>query len=144
MKATASTLAASLVVCWLLAHTSMRGAAAEPVERSHAAVSALVETARSQASAGHTSQAAATLERALIVDSGDPLVWHRLAEIRLRQGRIRQAEQLALKSNSLPRSGARLRVENWRLVARARARRGDGDGARAAQSQAKRLTSQLR
>ncbi len=141
MKGRAALLAAGLAALAWSVETSSGRVRAEPGVPGPGAVATLVEAARAQATAGRTSQAAATLERALNIDPGDPLVWYGLAELRLRQGRARQAEQLAMKSASLPRASPPLRARSWRLVARARSLRGNDDGARLARSQAARLAS---
>jgi hypothetical protein len=48
----------------------------------------LLDTAEQRASAGHLDSAAATLERALRLEPQNPLLWHRLARLRLQQGQF--------------------------------------------------------
>jgi cytochrome c-type biogenesis protein CcmH/NrfG len=76
------------------------------------------------------------LERALRIDPQDPYSWHRLATLRLRQGRADQAEALARKSNLLAGEDPALRARNWKIVAVALRQRGDEAGARIAEWEA--------
>jgi tetratricopeptide (TPR) repeat protein len=94
------------------------------------AVSVLLDDARRKEQAGRLDLAAAALERALRVAPRNPMVWHRLADLRLRQARYHDAETLALRSNSLPAAGRALTQANWKLIAKARSKRGDHAGAR--------------
>src|SRR5262252_6424274 len=77
------------------------------------AVSSLVESARADASAGRLANAAASMERAIRLAPRNARLWQELARVRLQQGEFGQAEQVALRSNSLNRGDASLRVENW-------------------------------
>ena len=104
------------------------------------AVVALLDRADDYRSAGDSSNEAATIERALRIEPGNARLWHRLAAARLEQGQPQQAEQLALKSNSLSAGDTRLQASNWRLVARARWSLDDSAGARAAEKRARKLT----
>ena len=97
-----------------------------------AAVASLVTSARADAAAGRLVQAAASLERALRIEPRNPHLWQELARVRLKQGDYAQAESVAARSNSWAGGDARLRAENWRLIAQAREARGDAAGARAA------------
>ena len=106
------------------------------------AVVALLEHAEQQANAGDLDAAAVTLERAIRIDSRNPVLWHHLATVRLADGDPVQAEQLAAKSNSLAGSNPALQSRNWSLIARARQARGDIDGARSAERQAQALQRQ--
>lgn len=103
------------------------------------AVVALLDTAQRQQQADQLGEAAASLERALRIDPNNARVWHELAVVRFRQGRSDQAEQLALKSESLAGADADLRARNWRLVALVRQKRGDLPGAEQARQQAESL-----
>jgi predicted negative regulator of RcsB-dependent stress response len=96
------------------------------------AVMALLNKAQSQAAAGRMEAARASLERALRIEPRNPVLWQKLARIRLEQGQYRQAENLAAKSNVLAGADRDLRVENWRIIGEARSRRGDLQGAREA------------
>lgn len=109
---------------------------APPVPPGSTAVVALLEDAEQQSGAGRLDTAAVSLERALRIEPRNAQVWYRLAQVRLRQGKLDQAEGLATKSLVLAGNDCRLRADNWRLVAQIRQRRGDDDGARAAGAKA--------
>lgn len=101
------------------------------------AVVALLEHAEQQANAGDLEAAAVTLERAIRIDSRNPMLWHHLATVRLAEGEPAQAEQLAAKSNSLAAGNRALQALNWELIAQARRSQGDTAGARAAEQRAR-------
>ncbi|MGD8312490.1 MAG: tetratricopeptide repeat protein [Gammaproteobacteria bacterium] len=107
------------------------------------AVVALLDTAEQQANAGNLESAAASLERAIRIDSRNPVLWYHLATVRLAQDRPVQAEQLAIKSNSLAAGSLLQQVRNWQLIARARRARNNATGAAAAEQQARALESRL-
>ncbi len=86
-----------------------------------------------------TGDAIEALERALRVAPEDPVLWSRLAEMRLRQEDFAVAENLAAKSNALAGDQRLLRYRNWLLIAEARKRRGDEEGAREASEKAEGL-----
>jgi tetratricopeptide (TPR) repeat protein len=88
---------------------------------SSAAVVALIDAAAAQASSGDVDQAAATLERALRIEPSNATLWHRLAVLRMQQGRYEQAMELAMRSNSLARGDARLLDANRQVIERSRA-----------------------
>jgi len=87
---------------------------------------------------GRLEDAIASLERALRLTPDDPILWSRVAELRLRQGRFAVAENLAAKSNALAGEQRLLRYRNWLLIAEARKRRGDVAGAEKARAEAER------
>lgn len=93
------------------------------------------EQAREQ---GRLEDAIASLERALRLTPQDPVLWSRVAELRLRQGRFAVAENLAAKSNALAGEQRLLRYRNWLLIAEARKQRGDAEGAEQARGEAER------
>lgn len=93
---------------------------AEPSQDKPPAVAALLADANRQLRAGNNDAAAAALERALRVQPRDAYLWHRLAYVRLEQGRGSDAESLALKSNSLAGDKLELVETNNRLIERAR------------------------
>jgi predicted Zn-dependent protease len=107
------------------------------------AVVALLDTAEQQANAGELESAAASLERAIRIDPRNPVLWYHLATVRLAQSQPAQAEQLAIKSNSLAGGSLQQQLRNWQLVARARRARNDTAGAAAAERQARELESRL-
>jgi hypothetical protein len=100
-----------------------------------AAVVALLDHAEQQANNGDLPAAAMTLERAIRIDSRNPVLWHHLASVRLAEGDGKQAEQLAQKSNALAAGNYALQARNWGLIAEARRTRGDATGAQAAERQ---------
>jgi predicted Zn-dependent protease len=110
-----------------------------PPAPSGGAVVALLDRADVYHQSGDIGNEAATVERALRIDPNNGRLWNRLAAIRLDQGQPRQAEQLALKSNSLSRGDTGLQAQNWRLVAKARWSTNDSAGARAAEKKAREL-----
>lgn len=108
------------------------------------AVIALLDQARTQAGKGQGEEAAATLERALRIEPQNAWVWHRLAVLRLQQGRWDQAMDLATKSMTLAGTDARLLGGNWEVIARAREGKGDHAGARRAHERAQSYFNQAR
>jgi hypothetical protein len=104
-----------------------------------AAVVALLDHAEQQANNGDLPAAAMTLERAIRIDSRNPVLWHHLASVRLAEGDDKQAEQLAKKSNALAAGNYALQARNWGLIAEALRTRGDAAGAQAAERQKRAL-----
>jgi predicted Zn-dependent protease len=100
---------------------------------------ALLGHAEQQANDGNLQAAAVTLERAIRIDSRNPILWHHLASVRLAEGDAIQAEQLAIKSSSLAAGNYALQARNWGLIAEARRTRGDTAGAQAAERQKRAL-----
>lgn len=86
------------------------------------ATDSLLALADRQAAAGDVAQAAAQLERALRIRPQDPLLWHKLAWLRLKNGEFEQAAALAARSDSLAGNNATLRAENRRIADLAQAR----------------------
>jgi type II secretory pathway component HofQ len=103
------------------------------------AVVALLDTVDKRASAGNLDSAAAVLERALRLEPQNPLLWHRLAKLRLQQGQFAQAVNLAAKSNALAGNNRQLQAGNWTTIAEAKERLGDANAARAARERAQAL-----
>ncbi len=103
---------------------------------SRGAVLALLDRAEHYRRLDKPEAASATLERALRIEPRNALLWHRLATIRLQQGKAPQAEQLALKSIALSAGKRDLQARNWALVARARWAQSDAAGARLAERKA--------
>lgn len=110
-----------------------------PVAQQPPAVLALLDRAEHQANAGDLGSAAATLERAIRIDSRNPVLWHHLASVRFAEGEFVQAENLAAKSNSLAPGNRALQIRNWLLIADARRSRGDTAGASAAEQRVRTL-----
>jgi cytochrome c-type biogenesis protein CcmH/NrfG len=103
------------------------------------AVVALLDQAEQQANAGELESAAASLERAIRIDPRNPVLWYHLATVRLSQGEASQAEQLAVKSNSLAAGNRAQQARNWRLIAQARRELNNARGAAAAERRAREL-----
>jgi Flp pilus assembly protein TadD len=109
------------------------------VSRQPPAVVALLEHAQQQANDGDLESSAASLERAIRINPGSAVLWYHLATLRLAQGEARQAEQLAVKSNSLAPGNMVQQARNWTLIAESRRQRGDSKGANAAERRAREL-----
>ncbi len=107
-----------------------------PPPSQNSAVVSLLEQAQSLSAAGQLDQAGASLERALRIEPRNPLLWQRLAAVRIDQQQYLQAENLAKKSNALAQGDHNLRRENWLLIARARSLNGDDEGSREARERA--------
>jgi len=103
------------------------------------AVVALLESAEENRRAGRYAQAASGLERAIRISPRDPLLWNRLAQVRLDQSKPGLAESMAKKSNLLAEGNRPLQYSNWLLIAEARQRLGDSAGAEEARRKADQL-----
>lgn len=113
-----------------------------PAERS--TIDALLIKAEKQAAKGHYEAAAGSLERAIRITPNDAELWYELARIRLRQGEIVEAEDLAVKSRTMAIGLPGLQARNWRLVAVVRQQAGDNGGAEQALENARELESGMR
>lgn len=107
----------------------------EPVASSPA-VLALLSEAENNRKSGQLDNAASALERGIRIQPRNPLLWHQLAEIRLRQHQPGLAEDLAKKSNQLARGSQPLTQKNWSIIAQARRAKGDLAGAAMAEQKA--------
>jgi tetratricopeptide (TPR) repeat protein len=116
-----------------------RGAASSGA--ANPAVVSLLNTASVQSQSGDYTRAAATLERAIAIEPNNAWLWHRLAETRVREGRLDQAVGLAAKSNALATADRSLQAENWKLIAEVRRRQGDAGGAASAEARAASLSN---
>jgi predicted Zn-dependent protease len=112
-----------------------------------AAVRRLIRSAEVQSGSGRYNVAASTLERALRISPKDPLVWQRLAQVRLKQGQWGLAVQMASKSNSLAVGDLdklrSLRRDNWDIIAQAQQSQGNSRAARQARQRARALSETL-
>ena len=124
-------LLVALVVLMLAGCSGLLPLPAPPPSQ-NAGVLSLLDQADRQTAAGQLPAAGASLERALRIEPRNPVLWQKLAQVRLEQGGYRQAENLAEKSNALAPGNHRLRAENWRIIGQARQRLGDQAGADAA------------
>jgi len=103
-----------------------------PPPSQNAGVLALLDQADQQAAEGRLPEAGSSLERALRIEPRNPVLWQKLARLRLEQGDYRQAENLAAKSNALAPDEKRLRADNWQIIGQARLGLGDQEGAQKA------------
>ena len=78
---------------------------------------ALFEQGRAQRRAGDFAQASASLERALRIEPGQPVVWLELGQLRFDEGNFAQAEQMGRKALSLSPAKSDVRAEASRLIA---------------------------
>lgn len=103
------------------------------------AVIALLDTAETDAGTGRLPTAIASVERALRIEPKNPVLWQKLAALKLQKGDYQQAENFAARSNSWAGSNKPLMAKNWRIISEARSLRGDNAGAKAAMARAKAL-----
>jgi predicted Zn-dependent protease len=106
----------------------------------NAAVTSLVSSADNSIKHGDYRAASAAIERALRLDPKNAHLWHRLAQVRLRQSEYAQVESLSLKSNALSNGNKPLMARNWSLISKARRLSGDGVGADDAEVRAYQLS----
>jgi len=83
------------------------------------AVVALLDRSYAEQQLGNLDSASSTVERGMRIAPQDATLWQRLAEIRMQQGLLTQAIEVARKSNSLGQGMRHLIRENWLLIARA-------------------------
>ena len=102
-------------------------------------VVALLEDAEAKIASGDNNSAAATLERALRMDSKNAMLWRQLGLLRLKQKNWQQAINLAKKSNSLAAGDYSLQAVNWKLIAQANSGAGDKAAANLAAEMAVKL-----
>jgi len=62
------------------------------------------------------------LERGIAISPNDPILWQNMAAVRLKQGDLAQAKQLAMKSNVLVEADEELRSINLQIIEEARRR----------------------
>lgn len=84
------------------------------------AVASLLAKAEQREQQAQWEGAAALLERALRIEPRNARLWHRLAKVRLQQGRYGMAESLAQKSNALAKDDEELKRRNAELIDTAR------------------------
>ncbi len=96
------------------------------------AASSLVTLARTEAGGGEFGPAAATLERALRIEPGNPLLWIELGRVRLAENNAAQAEAMGRKALALATGDAGAQAAAWHLIADSlRARGRDPEAAEA-------------
>lgn len=94
-----------------------------------AAAEGLRRQAEQQRQARDYAGAAASLERALRISPQSAYLWNRLARVRLEQGMLSQAGNLAARSNALAGDQAKLKQDNWAVIGVSRRSAGDIAGA---------------
>jgi predicted Zn-dependent protease len=97
---------------------------------------ALVAQAQAQSSAGNDALASATIERALRIESDNPLLWIELAKIRQSEGNAAQAENLARKALTMATGDNKTQAAAWRVIAESFRARGRNPEARDADAKA--------
>jgi tetratricopeptide (TPR) repeat protein len=112
---------------------------AAPAARRYAlgtAASSLVGQARSQLARGEHAVAAATLERAMRIEPGNPLLWIELGKVRQAQGNHAQAEAMGRKALAQASGDARAEAAAWQVIAASLRTRGRTAEAREAERRA--------
>jgi Flp pilus assembly protein TadD len=110
-----------------------------PAVRPHtlsAASKALVTQAQAQATAGNDALASQTIERALRIESDNPLLWIELAKIRQNSGNASQAENMARKALTMASGDSKAQAAAWRVIAESYRTRGRNPEARDADAKA--------
>jgi Tfp pilus assembly protein PilF len=108
-----------------------------PAPQTSRPVLALLEQANQAAREGDLAVAEARLERALRIEPRNAVLWNYMAKLRLQQGQLKDAADLAARSNSFASPQERkLLADNWRIIAHARQRSGDYAAAREAEQKA--------
>nr|WP_268969308.1 tetratricopeptide repeat protein [Pseudomonas proteolytica] len=100
-------------------------------------VLALLTTAQQQQAGGDLNGASSSLERAQRVAPREPQVLYRLAQVRMAQGDVPQAEQFARRGLTMANGRPDLQASLWALIGDARAAQGDAAGAAQARQKAK-------
>ncbi len=113
--------------------------AADPI------VLALVGESKEMMLGGDIPSAIATLERGVRIRPRNPLLWAQLAELRLKQGKVVLAENLAKKSLALTAANTDrpLQVKNWQLIASSLRQQGKTKEAEFAAQKARQLQYNL-
>jgi len=106
-----------------------------PSGTSPAVVALLTDADRSRAS-GNLDAAVVSTERALRIDSRNPTLTYKLAQLRLKQNKPKLAEELAGKAALLAGSNLDLKRKSWLLIAEARRMQQNYQGAKQAQAKA--------
>jgi predicted Zn-dependent protease len=106
-----------------------------PVGTSPAVVALLSESDRSRKS-GDLDSAVVVMERALRIDARNPTLTYKLAQLRLKQSKPQQAEELARKAALLAGNDQDLKRKSWLLIANARQMQQDISGAKEAKAKA--------
>ena len=108
------------------------------------AVLALVTEANKNSKEGDLESAVSTIERALRIDSRNPVLTYKLAELRLKQSKPRLAEDLAKKAALLSAGDRALKRQSWLLISEARRQQKNYYGAKEAKLKADSLLLEVR
>ncbi len=100
------------------------------------AIISLVIEAEKNSQAGDFESAVSTIERALRIESRNPILTYKLAQIRLKQSKPRLAEDLAKKAALLSAQNKSLRRQSWLLISEARKQQNNFYGAKEAKIRA--------
>lgn len=106
-----------------------------PSGTSPAVVALLTEADRNR-TAGDLDAAVVSTERALRIDSRNPTLTYKLAQLRIKQNKPQQAEELAGKAALLAGGDLDLKRKSWMLIAEARRVQGNIEGAKEAKAKA--------
>jgi cytochrome c-type biogenesis protein CcmH/NrfG len=104
---------------WILLMAGCAGGPERPAaipQESGRAVHTLLAKADNLQAQQQWERAAALLERALRIEPRNAQLWHRLARVRLNQGRYGMAQSLAQKSNALAGDDAELQAQNALII----------------------------
>lgn len=100
------------------------------------AVVALLTDADRSVKRGDLNNAVVVTERALGIDARNPTITYKLAQLRLKQGKAPQAEELANKAALLAGGDLELKRKSWMLIAESRNVQHNIQGAREAKAKA--------
>lgn len=109
--------------------------AAIPSGTSPAVVALVTESDRNR-SGGDLDGAVVEMERALRIDSRNPVLTYKLAQLRIKQNKPALAEELAGKAALLAGSNLDLKRKSWLLIAEARQMQQNYQGAKEAKAKA--------
>lgn len=109
--------------------------AAIPSGTSPAVVALVTESDRNRNS-GDLDAAVVEMERALRIDSRNPILTYKLAQLRIKQNKPTLAEELAGKAALLAGSNLELKRKSWLLIAEARQMQQNVQGAKEAKAKA--------
>lgn len=104
-----------------------------PSGTSPAVVALLTEADRNRVT-GDLDAAVVSMERALRIDSRNPTLTYKLAQLRIKQNRPQLAEELAGKAALLAGSDLDLKRKSWLLIAEARRMQNNYQGAKEAKA----------
>jgi len=100
------------------------------------AVVALVSESDRNRNKGDLNSAVVDMERALRIDSRNPTITYKLAQLRFKQSKLQQAEELAGKAALLAGGNLDLKRKSWLLIAEARKVQHNYQGAKDAKAKA--------